>query len=166
MKFTNFRFFKGVSLFLDGVFLVILAYLLTAKMDTPLKLEWYAGLIKSPLTPPGWVFPVAWTLLYMSIGIAAGLVWQAKQEKGRFLSRESLLFFVQLGLNFSWTWIFFDAFELGLSLLVILALWVTIAMMIMVFSQTSKMAGRILVPYLIWVTFASYLTAYIWFYNA
>ncbi len=166
MKFTNFRFFKGVSLFLDGAGVVILAYLLTAKLDTPLKWEWYRGLIKSPLNPPGWVFPVAWTFLYMTIGISAGLVWQAKQGKGGFFSKDSSLFLVQLALNFAWTWVFFDAFELGLSLAVILGLWITIAFMMVSFSKVSKSAAWLLVPYLLWVGFACYLNGYIWFYNA
>lgn len=166
MNFANTRFFKGVSLFLDGVYVVILAYLLTAKLDTPLKLEWYEGLIKSPFTPPGWVFPVAWTLLYMTIGIAVGLVWQKRESKGGFFSKESLLFLSQLALNFAWTWVFFEFFNLGLSLIIILGLWVAIAVMMVSFSKSSKRAAMLLVPYFIWVGFASYLTAYIWFYNS
>jgi len=166
MRFIQSNFFKRISLFLDGISVVILAYLLTAKLDTPLKLEWYQGLMKSPLTPPDWAFPVAWTFLYMTIGIAAGLIWHRKQERGEGYLNEALLFLFQLAFNFAWTWIFFDAFDPGLSLLVIVTLWVMIGVMIRLFLRTSKWAAMLLVPYFLWVGFASYLNAYIWFYNS
>ena len=125
--------------------------------------EWYAHLEKSSLTPPGWVFPIAWTLLYIAIGVALYLfLLQAPPPKRR---AGLVVFGVQLVLNGLWSWIFFGLHAVGAALVEIVALWLAIVATLVVFRRSSKTSAKLLVPYLAWVSFATYLTLTIWIMN-
>lgn len=125
--------------------------------------EWYAQLDKSVLTPPGWVFPVAWSLLYLAIGIALYLfLVQAPPRKRR---AALVVFGVQLVLNGLWSWIFFGLHAVGAALVEIVALWLAIVATMIVFRRHSAASAKLLVPYLVWVSFATYLTFAIWSMN-
>jgi benzodiazapine receptor len=125
--------------------------------------EWYAHLEKSSLTPPGWVFPIAWTLLYIAIGVALYLfLVQAPPPKRR---GGLAVFALQLVLNGAWSWIFFGLHEVGAALVEIVALWLAIVATLVVFGRSSRAAAKLLVPYLAWVSFATYLTFAIWIMN-
>lgn len=115
---------------------------------------WYAGLIKPPGTPPDLVFPIAWSLLYTAMAVAAFLVWRA-QGAGPAL----VLFAVQLALNATWSPVVFGAQRLALGLLVIAALWLALAATIRVFHAARPGAAALLWPYLAWVSYAGYLNA-------
>jgi benzodiazapine receptor len=121
---------------------------------------WYAGLIKPPLNPPNHVFGPVWTVLYALMAVSAWIVWKTRPSPCR--RRGLLLFCVQLGLNFLWTWIFFSRHQILTAFADILALWIAIFLTILTFRKMSVAASWMLVPYLAWVTFASYLNLAIW----
>ncbi len=111
---------------------------------------------KSSWTPPAWAFGPIWTILYILMGIALFLVWREGFER-RDVKIAIGVFFVQLILNFFWTIIFFGFKSLFGGLIEIIFLWIAILINIILFYRISKAAGILLVPYIIWVTIASYL---------
>lgn len=114
----------------------------------------YADLYKPPLSPPGWLFPVVWTILYILMGIAAYLVWESGgEDKQLALS----LYGIQLILNAAWSVFFFHQGAYFLALADLLLLWLAIYLTIKKFRQINETAARLMIPYLIWVTFAGYL---------
>lgn len=125
---------------------------------------WYATLNKSVINPPGWVFGPAWTTLYALMGIAFFLVWKsgAKQKEKR---RAFAVFGVQLFLNAAWSLLFFGLHNPGFALVDIILMWCAIVGTMVVFYRISKPAAYLLIPYLAWVTFASYLNYVVWALN-
>jgi tryptophan-rich sensory protein len=129
----------------------------SALFTTPSISTWYQTLAKPALQPPSWIFGPVWTTLYLLMGIAAFLVWNESTQ--RKVTRLPLaLFGIQLGLNFIWSFLFFNAHALGAALLEIILLWLSIVACIVTFSRISKPAALLLVPYLGWVSFAAYLS--------
>lgn len=117
---------------------------------------WYASLNKPSFNPPNWVFGPAWTVLYILMGLAAGLVWCSEGDAA--LKRRALMAYaVQLGLNLAWSLIFFGLQAPKLALVEIIVLWIAIVWCIRVFRPVHAVAAYLLVPYLLWVTFASVL---------
>ncbi|MFZ0662027.1 MAG: TspO/MBR family protein [Acidobacteriaceae bacterium] len=121
---------------------------------------WYAGLASPPLTPPNWVFAPVWTALYALMAVAAWLVWRTRSSGCR--RRGLSLFWVQLWLNFLWSWIFFSRHQMGTAFADIVALWVAILLVILQFRKMSVAAAWLMAPYLAWVTFAGYLNFAFW----
>lgn len=121
---------------------------------------WYAALQKPSWNPPAWVFGPAWTVLYISMAVAAWLVWREGgwKAQGRALG----LFLVQWVLNALWTPLFFGLHRPGLAFAEIVILWLAIAATLAAFWRINKVAGALLVPYLAWVTFAAALNFAIW----
>ena len=125
---------------------------------------WYATLQKPAFNPPNWLFGPVWTLLYLSMGVAAFLVWKeglAKKEVEFALG----LFAIQLLLNALWTPLFFSLHWVLIAFIEIIVLWLFILLTIIKFYRLSKAAGLLLVPYLLWVSFASFLNFSIWLLN-
>ncbi|HEV7873907.1 MAG TPA: TspO/MBR family protein [Enterovirga sp.] len=122
---------------------------------------WYAGLAKPPLTPPNGVFGPVWTLLY---ALMAWAVWRILSRPADLPGRRGALgwFFVQLALNAAWSWVFFALHSPALGLVVILALVAAIGVTIRRFRQADRLAAWLLVPYLAWVLFATYLNLGVW----
>jgi len=121
---------------------------------------WYATLQKPSWNPPAWVFGPVWTALYLLMGVAAWLVWRAV---GWPAARRGLgLFAVQLALNAVWSPIFFGLRSPGWAFADIVALWATIVATMAAFWRLRPAAGALLVPYLLWVTFAAALNGTIW----
>ncbi len=116
-----------------------------------------------PLSPPSWVFPVVWATLYALMGIGAARVYLAPASNNR--SRGLLLFLVQLVFNFLWSIVFFNLQAYFFALVWLLALWALILWMILRFRRVDKPAAWLQVPYLLWVTFAVYLTFGVWLLN-
>ena len=121
---------------------------------------WYNGLVKSGLTPPGWVFSVAWTILYFLLGWALYLVIVTVRKKLNKM-RAYILFLVQLGLNGLWSYVFFGAHMPGVALVVLLALFISSAWMAREFHRFNHAAAYMVIPYLLWLMFAFYMNAYI-----
>ena len=125
---------------------------------------WYMGLVKPALNPPSWVFGPVWTTLYALMGIAAFLVWR------RGLARREVkialgVFLGQLVLNTLWSILFFGLQRIDLALIDIVFLWLGILATIITFAKLSKPAAWLLVPYLLWVSFATYLNGALWMLN-
>jgi tryptophan-rich sensory protein len=121
---------------------------------------WYAALQKPSWNPPAWVFGPAWTVLYISMAVAAWLVWREGGWKahGRALG----LFLVQWVLNALWTPLFFGLQRPDLAFAEIVVLWLVLAATLAAFWRINKVAGALLVPYLAWVSFAAALNFAIW----
>lgn len=121
---------------------------------------WYEQLLKPALTPPGWVFPIVWTLLYTMMGVAAWLIWRHRGVAGAL--RPLGLFLLQLGFNTLWSYLFFGLENPGLALVNIIVLWLAILATVITFWQYDRLAGQLLIPYLLWVSFAVYLNLQFW----
>ena len=119
--------------------------------------------IKPPLTPPGWLFPVVWVVLYALMGIGAARITLAPSSAGR--SRGLNLMVTQLVVNFFWPLLFFNAGAYGFALLWLLVLWGLVLWMILVWRKVETLAAWLQIPYLLWLSFAVYLNAGVWYLN-
>ena len=128
---------------------------------------WFPTLIKPSFNPPNWVFAPVWSMLYIMMGIAAGLVWNRMEaSKDKELVKKSLIFFaIQLGLNALWSVLFFGLRNPMLALIEIVLLWLMIYETYIKFGKIDKIAGYLFLPYLAWVSFATVLNASIWWLN-
>ena len=125
---------------------------------------WYANLARPELSPPNWIFGPVWTMLFALMGIAAFLVWQKGQNR-RDIKIALGVFIVQLILNTLWSIIFFGMQNPGAAFIEIIILWLAILVAVVAFAKVSKVAAWLLVPYVLWVTFAGYLNYFIWILN-
>ncbi|MFB6247805.1 MAG: TspO/MBR family protein [Salinibacter sp.] len=126
---------------------------------------WYPTLTKPSFTPPNWVFAPVWTILYAMMGVAAALVWRADRADRAAVRRALGLFGVQLLLNGGWSVAFFWARSPTWGLLVIAGLWGVLARTTERFFRIRPAAGALLVPYLLWVSYAAALNGAIWLLN-
>ena len=125
---------------------------------------WYAGLKKPRYTPPNWAFGPVWTILYILMGISVFLIWQkGLATPGVMLA--FTLFWVQLAFNALWSVIFFGRKSKGGGVIVIAILWLLILATMIASFRVSVWAGALLVPYIVWVSIASYLNVGIWILN-
>lgn len=108
-----------------------------------------------PLTPPAWLFPVAWSILYILMGIASYFIYKLKKSKSRKVALT--LYLIQLGFNFLWTIIFFNFHWFWLAFIWLAIMWVIILVLMVKTIKISKPAFYLLLPYLLWCTFAAYL---------
>ncbi len=163
MKFNN--FFKLII----AIVVSEAAGIIGSVFTMPSIAGWYAGIVKPALNPPAWVFGPVWTTLYALMGIAAWLVWK-QWDQGNPSTKLKVkialaIFGLQLFLNAIWSIIFFGLQNPGWALIDIAALWLAIVWTMVVFYKISKPACYLLVPYLLWVSFASYLNYSIWVLN-
>jgi tryptophan-rich sensory protein len=119
---------------------------------------WYAGLNKPVFTPPNWLFAPAWTVLYILMGIAAFLVWRKGWQERRVRSG-LILFLIQLVFNAMWSVFFFGFRSPVVGFIVIVVLWFLILFTIIEFYRAVRLAAYLMIPYILWVTFASVLNA-------
>lgn len=126
------------------------SFLTRSGMDT------FQNIQKPPLSPPGWVFPIVWTILFILMGTASFLVLESG-KKTSAVRTALTLYGVQLGANFLWTLVFFGLGAYWFSFFWLLLLWLLIWIVRYLFSGLNSFAGLLLLPYLIWVTFAGYL---------
>lgn len=128
------------------------------------NMKFYEKVEQPPLAPPGWIFPVVWSILFLLMGISLYLVWISKahpqQKKTAFA-----VFALQLFMNFIWSPIFFNMRRYLFAFVILLILWLLIITMITLFYRISKPAGLLQIPYLLWVTFAGYLNLGIYLLN-
>lgn len=133
------------------------AGVLGAIVTYPAIAAWYMDLRKPPLLPPPGIFGPVWTLLYCLMGVSLYLAYQAHANLK--------FFWLQLGLNILWSWLFFGLRSPALGLLEICLMWVSILLTILSFRRYSREASWLLVPYLMWVSFAAYLNFGVWWLN-
>lgn len=125
---------------------------------------WYAGIIKPTFNPPAWVFGPVWTMLFVLMGIASFVIWKKGLER-RDVKIALCIFIGQLVLNTLWSIIFFGLHSPGGAFIEIIFLWLTILLTIFVFAKISRVAAWLLIPYVLWVSFAMYLNYSIWMLN-
>lgn len=124
----------------------------------------YRAMNQPPLSPPGWIFPVVWTILYLLMGYASYLVWMADAPQAE--KRKALLLYgAQLLANFIWPLLFFGGNFYLAALIWLVVLWVLIFLTIRAFSKINERAGDLLIPYILWVSFAAYLNLGIYLLN-
>ena len=153
MKKRNiYIFFIAISL-LTGV---LSALITRSNMDI------FDTVLKPPLTPPAVVFPVVWTILFTLMGISAARIYINNENKWNY---SLTVWSIQLTVNFIWSIIFFNLQAFLFAFIWLLLLWVLILFMIILFYRQDKLAGLLQIPYLIWVTFAGYLTLSIYLLN-
>ncbi len=140
------------------VFVLIceLAGIIGSFFTTPSIPGWYAALTKPPFNPPNWVFAPVWTVLYALMGIAAYLVYE-KGLRRKEIRKALAVFAGQLLLNTLWSIVFFGAHMILGAAVLIIFLWGMIAAIIWLFSRISRAAACLLVPYIVWVSFATVL---------
>lgn len=122
--------------------------------------QWYAELEKPPFNPPDWMFAVIWTILYLLMAVAAWMVWKRKGFPGAAVPLT--LFFIQLGLNVAWPWIFFSLQAPGWAFAEIILLWFSLLLTMSSFWIENPPAGALLVPYLGWISYAALINYTIW----
>ena len=135
-----------------------LAALLSGGMDL------YKELDRPPLSPPGWVFPIVWSALYLLMGYASYRVLESGAEPMQ-IRRAWIFYGLQLAANFLWPLLFFGGQMYLAALLLLTLLWVLIFLTIRAFTEAEELAGDLLIPYLLWVTFAWYLNLGIFLLN-
>jgi len=140
---------------LAAFLVVVFAVAAIGAMVTPG--EWYATLAKPSWNPPSWLFGPVWTVLYVMIAVSGWLVWQ---QDGKSLAMS--FYAVQLVLNAAWSWLFFSRHTIGFALADIVLLLLAIVATILLFWPLSRLAAGLLVPYALWVGFATVLNATIW----
>ena len=146
--------------------LVCLAVGYSASTVTRPSVEsWYPTLIKPIFNPPNWIFMPMWTLLYILMAVAAGLVWDKIKEQNEAVKKALLFFIIQLTLNAIWSYLFFGLKNPLLALIEIALLWLMIYETYLKFTKINKTAGYLLIPYMAWVAFAAILNASIWWLN-
>ncbi len=126
--------------------------------------ETYGQLENPPLSPPGWVFPIVWTVLYLLMGYASHRVWTSDAAPSR-KERALTLYGAQLAANFLWPLLFFGAGWYLVAFLWLIVLWVLILLTVRAFGTVDETASNLLIPYLLWVTFALYLNFGVWLLN-
>lgn len=135
------------------------ALLTMGSMDT------YKTLVKPPLSPPGWVFPIVWTILFILMGISAYLIYVNGESDKAARNTALGLYAAQLALNFIWTIVFFKFEAYGAALIILILLWLAVIGMLLAFRRVGSAAAYLQLPYLLWVTFAGYLNCAIWLLN-
>ena len=121
------------------------------------------SILKPPLSPPGWVFPVVWTILFALMGFGAARIYLSAPSADRSLGLN--LFIAQLAVNFLWSPIFFNRQAYGLAFFWLLLLLGLVLAMTLVFRKTDPIAAKLQIPYLLWLTFAAYLNLGVWYLN-
>lgn len=126
---------------------------------------WYPTLNKPFFNPPNWVFAPVWTVLYIMMGIAGGLVWNKQETDEKNVMTAFKYFIIQLALNAIWSLIFFNLHNPLLALIEIVLLWLMIYETYNQFKKIDSKAGMLLLPYLAWVSFATILNGAVWWLN-
>ena len=147
-----------------SILICLLAGFIGQLATGPAITGWYSKLVKPPLQPPNWVFAPVWTILYIMMGVALYLVI-ADRKKWEKKSEGVFAFAFQLALNSFWSVLFFGYHLPSVAAIEIIALWSAILGTILLFDRVSRTAAILMMPYLIWVTFATYLNFAIWWLN-
>ena len=130
---------------------------------TSMGMDSFDALTKPPLTPPSFLFPIVWTVLFILMGVGAARIFMTEPTAAR--NRALIVYVVQLVVNFLWSIIFFNLQAYDFAFYWLILLWVLILTMFYLFCKVDKPAALIQTPYAIWVTFAGYLNLMIWLMN-
>lgn len=155
---------KKLIKFVLSILFCQLAGIIGSIFTVPNINTWFIDLNKPLLNPPNWVFGPVWITLYILMGISLFIVWN-KGLTDTFRKNAFSLFIIQLVFNSLWSIVFFGMHQLLLSVAVIIMLWLLIFVNIVHFGKISKAAAYLLIPYILWVSFASYLNISIYLLN-
>jgi tryptophan-rich sensory protein len=144
---------KKYSALIVSILISYAVAFLGSLVTTPSIGSWYATLNKPSFNPPNYLFGPVWTLLFTLMAISAYLVWNKRKK----LTIELKIYGLQLGLNFLWSYLFFGLHRPELALFEIILLWIFIALTITRFYKVDKLAAYLLIPYVLWVSFAAFL---------
>lgn len=136
-------------------FVVLLGFAAAQLAPSGMDNAWYAALVKPPVTPPDWVFPLAWTVIYIILGLALAMILNARGSRLRGVA--IAVFAVQLAVNLAWSPVFFGMHQIVWGLGIVGAMFVLSLAMIVLFARIRGRAGMLLLPYLGWLAFAGYL---------
>jgi len=150
--------------FMVSLLITLAIGIVASLFTTPQIAGWYASLQKPAFNPPNWLFAPVWTTLYIMIAIAAYLVWKRRDTSPAY-RKAKRVYFWQLLLNFSWSIIFFGLHQVLIALMVIVLLWLSIIITMFAFKRFSATACWLLLPYLLWVSFAALLNFSIYVLN-
>jgi len=150
---------KETKKFFISLFISFVASALGSYFTFPSIRSWYALLNKPSFNPPNWIFGPIWTILYLMMAISFYIVWRKRNLNK--ITRESTLYFIQLFLNSIWSVLFFGLKKPLFAFVDIIFLWFFILFTVIFFYKKSKLAAYLLVPYLLWVSFASILNFWI-----
>jgi tryptophan-rich sensory protein len=167
--FKNFYFKKLKMNKITRIILVVVVCLSIGYMSGVVTRSaittWYPTLIKPSFNPPNWIFAPVWSLLYVMMGVAAGLVWDRIDTNKEGVKKALFFFAIQLILNALWSYLFFGLHNPMLAGLEIILLWLMIYETYVQFAKINAIAGYLFIPYLLWVSFASVLNGSIWWLN-
>ena len=158
MKKNNSLFKKIVSLVISLAIPLIVGGISAALTSD--AMQQFSDLNQPVLSPPGWLFPVVWTILYILMGISCWLVYMCEARDGAEIKAKKkalLLYFIQLFFNFCWAPLFFKAELYYVAFIWLLIMWVLILLTMICFYRIKRLAMYLLIPYLLWTTFAGYL---------
>jgi tryptophan-rich sensory protein len=124
---------------------------------------WYIDIIKPVFNPPNYVFAPVWTVLYFLMGVSFYLILQGPKSVEK--SKAIRLFLLQLTLNFAWSFLFFKFHLIGIAFIEIILIWLAVLAMILQFYKVNRLAAKLQIPYLLWLSFATVLNASIWWLN-
>lgn len=155
---------RNLSKIIVSFLITFIAGFIGSAFTTPSIRTWYAQLKKPFFNPPNWLFGPVWTMLYILMAISLFLVWESNSSPEH--KRKALIIFaIQLALNSLWSILFFGLHSPLYAFVEIIFLWVAILMTIFSFSSASKTASLLLIPYLLWVSFAAFLNLNVYLLN-
>jgi tryptophan-rich sensory protein len=129
------------------------------------NMQIYSEVQTPPLSPPSILFPIVWTILYILMGVSSAIIW-ANREKNADAAQSGLAAYaLSLAFNFAWSIFFFNFRWFGFSLVWLIVLWILILVTILQYRKISPLAAYLQIPYALWVAFAGYLNAGIWWLN-
>lgn len=157
------QFIKRFKPYIIAVLIVeavgaISSWLTKAGVDRYIK-----TVVKPPLTPPSFIFPIVWGILFALMGISVARIWLKPHSDDR--TKSLIIFAAQLAVNIIWTLVFFNLQTFGIAFIIILLLLALILLMILSFSKLDKLAAKLQIPYFLWVLFAAYLNISIFLLN-
>ncbi len=154
---------KTIITYIIGILIPVVVGALSALL-TMHSMDIYKTIVQPPLAPPGFLFPIVWTILYILMGVSSTMVYQS--DATREIKTQALfIYVVQLIINFFWSIVFFNKRLFLASFLILVILWLLIIAMIYKFWKIDKTATLLQIPYLLWVTFAGYLNFAIYLLN-
>lgn len=155
---------KYVKINISVVVCVLVGFLSGFATQSSIK-TWFLNINKPFFNPPSWVFAPVWTILYIMMGVAFGLIWSSDLKDNALLKKAMVIFGIQLFLNALWSILFFGLCNPLLAFIEILLLWLMIFETIKAFKPIESVASKLLYPYLAWVSFATILNGSIWWLN-
>jgi tryptophan-rich sensory protein len=155
-------FMKTLLTSLKFIFISLLVGYVSMLLQSESMATWYPFLRKSSLTPPGYVFSIVWSVLYVLMGLSAGLVWSRRAPGNKVLI---MMFSIQLFLNLFWSFCFFFLQQPLIAFVVLIALFLTVAAYAIGCYSRHRAAAFLNVPYMLWLLFATYLNGYVVVYN-